>query len=112
MDSFYVYANSGYTRLAKTIHLEGAVTQIHIENNNTSPRHFAIVANCVDTSCVNDTSLPILRWAHSLKTEFTNLYYKPVTLIHLSYIDVHLLNHTLEPTKLSILDLVLHFRKR
>ena len=72
MDSFYVYVNSGYTQLAKLIHLDGkwevAVTQIHIENNNISPRHFAIVANFVDVSLVNDTTLPILRWTHFFKS--------------------------------------------
>ena len=116
MDSFYVYANSGYTQLAKPIHLDGkwevAVTQIHIENNNISPRHFAIVANFVDVSLVNDTTLPILRWTHSLKVEFAQLYYKPASVIRLSYIDVKLLNHKLEPIKCNILDLVLHFRKK
>ena len=81
-------------------------------NYNISPRHFAIIANFVDISLVNDTTLPILRWTHSLKVEFAQLYYKPVSVIRLSYIDVKLLNHNLEPIKCDIFDLVLHFRKK
>lgn len=116
MDSFYLYSNSGFTQLANTIHFDGswevAITQIHIENNNISPRHFAVVANFVDTSPVNNTSLPILRWIHSLKVEFNQFYYKPVSVIRLSNVDVKLLSHSLNPVNCTILDFVLHFRKK
>ena len=116
MDSFYVYARGGCTQLAKPLYLDGnwevALTQIHIENNNINPKHFGIIANFVDTSCVNTTALPLLRWVHSLKTEFRLPYYKQVTVIHLSHIDITLINHELEPISCGITDLVLHFRKK
>lgn len=114
MDSFYVYIKGGYTPLAKPIHLVGkwevALTQIHLDTNIT-PKHFGVLANIVDTSCVHDTTLPILRFVHSLKGEFTLPYYKPVTVNHLSYIDITLVNHDLTPISPDIKNLVLHFRK-
>lgn len=116
MDSFYLYSNSELTQLAKTIHFEGhwevALTEIHIEHNNISPRHFAVVANFVDTSPVNNTSLPVLRWVHSLKVEFNHLYYKPVSVNRLSGVEVKLLSHSLGPVNCKVLDFVLHFRKK
>ena len=65
MESF---SNSEFTQLVKIIHferhLEDALTEIHIEHNNISLRHFVVVANFVNTSTVNNTSLPAIRWAH------------------------------------------------
>ena len=116
MESFYVYANGGYTQLAKPIYLQGewevALTQIHIENNDITPKHFGITANFVDTSYVDNTTLPILRWVHSLKAEFRLPYYKRVSAIRLSHIHIKLINHELEPINCGIVDLVLHFRKK
>ena len=94
LDYVYVYAISGYTQLAKFIHVDNerevAITKIHTENSNINPRYFAIVANVVDISLVNDIILPILRCTHSLKGEFAQLYYESTSVIRVSYIDMKL----------------------
>ena len=89
-----------------------ALTEIHVTNRNIEPRHFGILAHFIDASFVHNTSLPRLRWIHSLKVEFQLPYYKRVTVTRLLHINIELINHALEPIALDIIDLVLHFRKR
>ena len=109
---FYVFTSNKSTKLARDLHLDGewevAVTEAYSSVTET----LLLISDFVDTSLIDDRSIPLLRRIHQFNTEFHKLYYIPVVSRYISTLNIDLLD-TVNYTKLNIpIQIVLHFRRR